>query len=862
VDAAHRNGVPVYASIGFPWGPGDPETIEEIEAFTQQSKDGSFPVADKMIEIAQYYGFDGYFFNQETSGVSKKTATRMNEMMRYIKRNSNLQISWYDSQANDGTISYQNAVNEKNDMYVERDNDGVFSVDEFFLNYNWGTKEIDTTVSTMKKHNHSPFNAYAGFELQQNSYNTKIDTNALLDENNQSKVSIALYTPNSTMGLADDPADFHNKEYYLWTGPQGDPSLADDSKEWKGMARFSTDSSVIQSKPFTTNFNSGHGKKYFADGKKVSSQEWNNRSIQDIMPTWRWWIRGEGDRLDGNYDFDRAFNGGNSLKFSGNLKENSVNDIMLYSTNLSVNDSTKVKLVYQNKPGADISLGISYSKDYSEKNMKYYPIPDSSKNWESIEIDLSEDAGKTAYAISLKVENSNKIDDYAINLGQLSIFDDTDSVQKVENFRIDEKMLKNSYEAEARLSWTPNEEVLYYEIYQENDQRDKEFLGATPNNYFYTANITRMKENASNNNITTLKIVPISKTFERGKPASVHFDWGMDINATEYDETPPPENVALNAEIIDVSDENIAEPATNALDGSSNTKWAATDKKSGHLSIDLGEKKTIRRWRVEHAESGGEEKNMNTLDFELLYKNENNEWSSAKRINDNEDPITDIILDEPIRAREFKLQIHDSGSSPWEAIRIYEWQLFESEELPKTENIMMHFVTAENNEGANDKVIIDNVKKGQTIRLYNTLESNTALRTKTAKRDGTITFKKLDFGEQSGRIYYTVQAPGENESLKYSVSYLSEDLTVNDLLLSLYQWDNKRKISDSDTFHRLKMHLTAVKHYENQGNHNKVVNHLEKFKLLLDHFSKKELLAKEAFKSLKENTVVVIENYK
>src|SRR5699024_1797956 len=150
VDAAHRNGVPVYASIGFPWGPGDPETIEEIEAFTQQSKDGSFPVADKMIEIAQYYGFDGYFFNQETSGVSKKTATRMNEMMRYIKRNSNLQISWYDSQANDGTISYQNAVNEKNDMYVERDNDGVFSVDEFFLNYNWGTKEIDTTVSTMK----------------------------------------------------------------------------------------------------------------------------------------------------------------------------------------------------------------------------------------------------------------------------------------------------------------------------------------------------------------------------------------------------------------------------------------------------------------------------------------------------------------------------------------------------------------------------------------------------------------------------------------------------------------------------------------------------------------------------------------
>src|SRR5699024_8272783 len=116
VNAAHRKGVPVYATIGFPWGPGDPETLEEIEAFTKQADDGSFPVTDKMIEVAEYYGFDGYFYNQETSGVSKETAKRMNQMMRYMKRESDIQFNWYDAQANDGTISYQNAVNEKNDM--------------------------------------------------------------------------------------------------------------------------------------------------------------------------------------------------------------------------------------------------------------------------------------------------------------------------------------------------------------------------------------------------------------------------------------------------------------------------------------------------------------------------------------------------------------------------------------------------------------------------------------------------------------------------------------------------------------------------------------------------------------------------
>src|SRR5699024_6386272 len=140
VDAAHRNGVPVYASLGFPWGEGSPEVLEEIEAFTEQKEDGSFPVVDKMIEIAEYYGFDGYFYNQETSGVSKETAERMNEMMRYMKRSSDLHISWYDAQANDGTISYQDSINGKNDMYVEPAEDDVYAVDEFFLNYNWNVK--------------------------------------------------------------------------------------------------------------------------------------------------------------------------------------------------------------------------------------------------------------------------------------------------------------------------------------------------------------------------------------------------------------------------------------------------------------------------------------------------------------------------------------------------------------------------------------------------------------------------------------------------------------------------------------------------------------------------------------------------
>src|SRR5699024_8625915 len=173
-----------------------------------------------------------------------------------------------------------------------------------------------------------------------------------------------------------------------------------------------------------------------------------------------------------------------------------------------------------------------------------------------------------------------------------------------------------------------------------------------------------------------------------------------------------------------------------------------------------------------------EEEDMNTKDFELLYKDKSGDWVTAKRITDNEDAVTDVILDEPVQAQKFKLKVHDSGSSPWQAIRIYEWQMFESDVLPRTDNIMMHFVTAENQPGATDKVTLENVKKGQTVRLYQSLETDNILAEKQTDEDGKITVDNLDFGPEAGRIYYTVQDEDIRESLRFSTSYEGEDVEL------------------------------------------------------------------------------------
>ena len=50
--------------------------MEWLDTFLSQEKDGSFPLADKLIEVAKIYGFDGWFINQETEGTEEQPLTK------------------------------------------------------------------------------------------------------------------------------------------------------------------------------------------------------------------------------------------------------------------------------------------------------------------------------------------------------------------------------------------------------------------------------------------------------------------------------------------------------------------------------------------------------------------------------------------------------------------------------------------------------------------------------------------------------------------------------------------------------------------------------------------------------------------
>lgn len=779
-DAAHTNGVPVVATLGFPWGSGA-GYVQEVSDFCQKAEDGSFPVADKMLELMDYYGFDGYFFNQESYGCDAEIASRLDEMIRYMRAKCpDILISWYDSMLPSGSVSYQDAINSYNQGWMERSEDGTVGINEFFMNYNWNESKIATTIQTMNAIDRSPFDAFAGLNVQENGTLSSFHDHLLLDEDGKLKLSLALYCPNSTLGNSTNGAEFHEKEQDFYVNSASDPRVEVEdatSSAWLGMSRFFADKTPILSAPFVTNFNSGHGVAYYVDGEISRNGEWSYQSVQDVMPTWTWIIDSEGAKLNGGYDFTDAYNGGNSIQFRGSLDANTPNDIMLYSTNVTVAEGMTLSLTAKNDDGKAKLVayyGDENTASYADCEQVAYDLQASEADtWTTTVADISAQAGKTLYAIGLQVESDTAVEDYQINLGQLAILDqDRAALPAPASVTLDEILYRNAYEAEARIYWDAVDGAVSYEIYKVNTDGDS-LIMETPNTAFYLPTLAR---NFDEEDIT-LKVVPVNANGVRGAGAELFIDWQYGNDDSEVYVPDDFENVCLNAEVTGVSFENENEPAAKAIDGTSlnGSKWCATNNEQGWMSIDIGREVTVRRWRVEHAEYGGEDVLMNTVDFALEYKDENGDWVQVKRIQNNTAAVTDVLLDEPVTAQEWLLRVYDDGTSPWGGIRIYEWQMFETEEFSQTEPIPLQFAGAENGKGANDTFTLNNVPAGQTVKVYTKSGADYTQIGKAVAEDSTVTITGLDFGTaEAGRIYYTTTAVASRESIKMAARFEAE----------------------------------------------------------------------------------------
>lgn len=86
-------------------------------------------------------------------------------------------------------------------------------------------------------------------------------------------------------------------------------------------------------------------------------------------------------------------------------------------------------------------------------------------------------------------------------------------------------------------------------------------------------------------------------------------------------------------------------------------------------------------------------------------------------------------------------------------------------------------------------------------------------------------------------------------------------VTTSDIITLVEQLNDDGQFASERALRNLKMHLTAVNHYEQQEETDKVVEHMNSFKHLLVHQLDKEFISENAYEALMEHTEAVIQRW-
>ena len=348
-------------------------------------------------------------------------------------------IQWYDSATYPGGgVGYQDMFNGSNSPYVQDTDKGKIS-DSIFLNYWFSGNMLKDSAAHAESFGIDPkYAVFAGIESGQKKFDS-IGSNAgymnvNLDDTGKPYVSLAaLGADFVSRELGDDKKVYpkyqnqvFDRERRLWTGSstgeKGTTDIADNyiddgtsNDGWKGFASQIAECSVVGGSMFSTSFNTGHGLEWRDGGERTIDQQWGNINLQDILPTWQWWIDADSDPLQADFDYGKdyeavprfkytkvgGYEGGDSLVLSGKLSND--NTIRLYKTDLDVAAGSKIDLTYNklNSDDSKLQLGLILADD--PETVVPVDVTDGSagNGWKTASVDLSQYAGKKTGTLKL-----------------------------------------------------------------------------------------------------------------------------------------------------------------------------------------------------------------------------------------------------------------------------------------------------------------------------------------------------------------------------------------------------------------------------------------------------------------------------
>lgn len=540
IDAGHRNGVPVMGTVFFPQAAHGGK-IQWLNDFLQKDDSGSFPIIDKLIEAAQYFGFDGWFINQETEGsdsdpnglLTAEHAVLMQEFIKAFKAKAgdSLEIMWYDSMTESGKMDWQNALTDNNKYFVV-DEEGNPVADSMFLNFWWTTDTLapeellKASAEKAAEAGVDPYSLYAGIDIQANGYKTPVKWNLFAPEGQAPYTSLGLYCPSWTFFSADDFfTDYQERENRLWVNAEGDPFVTTETTgtDWMGISTYAVENTVVNKIPFITNFSMGHGYSFNIDGVRVSNKDWNDRSMQDVLPTYRYHVeQGEGNTLEGMMDYSDAYYGGTCLKLIGKMAKGEKSTATLYSAQLPITEGVSFTMKAKSSDPAALNLVVTLSDGSTQVINGDQKV---GEEWTNVTFDVSGLAGKTITTIGIELTADSDVFVMKFLLGQIAITDGTASGDMAAS---DLKVESTSFDDDdciytgVCLTWTGSGDVDHYEVYRVNQDESVSFLAATPASACY---INALERNDDTNK-TSFRVVPVSVTGTRGTASNtVTMDW-------------------------------------------------------------------------------------------------------------------------------------------------------------------------------------------------------------------------------------------------------------------------------------------------------------------------------------------------
>ncbi len=531
IDAAHKNGVSILGTVFFPQA-GHGGKLVWLEEFLQKDDAGNFPMVAKLIEACEYFGFDGWFINQETeTDLTADHAALMREFIIAFKAAApELQLVWYDAMTIDGEMDWQNALTDKNKDFVIDEN-GEKVADSMFLNFWWNTNTygpldlLNVTSQKAAELGVDPYDMYAGIDIEANGIKTRVRYPLYQAEGQAPYTSIGLYRPDWTYRNASDYfTDFQEKEGLLWVNEKQDPfvSVAAEDGMWAGISTWAVENTVVNSVPFITNFSLGNGYNFFINGQKVSTKDWNNRSLQDVLPTYRWHIeQGEGNGLDVIMDYSEAWYGGTSVKMYGKMAAGQSTTLKLYSSDLAVTEG----LSWTAKVKATVELGLDLVVTLSDGTTEVIPGDQKvGSEWTTVSFDVSGLAGKTVSGFDIKLTSDADVFGIKFFLGQIAITDSavTSETISASNLTIDSTSFDDDDCIYTGVCLRWEGEAALYEIWRVNQDGSYSFLDSTPSTTMY---INALERNDDTNK-TNFVVVPVDTYGNHGTPTEVvTMDW-------------------------------------------------------------------------------------------------------------------------------------------------------------------------------------------------------------------------------------------------------------------------------------------------------------------------------------------------